>query len=187
MKVAAAVERFTANRAGHHGGPVLRGLVPHQRALRRVYLVAVIALETDLVQQQVIVEIIAGGELLRALRATVTAAAGLRCRHLVPPFVVRHVLHQFTADLAYMAGVHVDLLDVQAEVHFQFKTFAAMVAHVLRLDVAVHADLVMPQSSFAFVAQMTNGALQIEIVLVRFFMFNQSLPGRVNLFTFVAA
>lgn len=149
IKIALTGERFLADGA-RRTPSMFRALVTAERIRRGEHLVAQRTLEAVLVHQQMIVQVIAGCELLATKIATVLVNDPLG-DPVVLPLVVRDVLHDLAANFTDVRDVQMCLLDVATQIDLQLETFAAVVAHVLWLYVAVHSNVMILQSNFTLV------------------------------------
>ena len=183
IKIARACERSLADCA-RSAASMFRALVTAERIRRGEHLVAQRTLEAVLVHQQMIVQVIACCELLATEVATVLVNDPLG-DPVVLPLVVRDVLHDLAANLTNVRDVQMCLLDVTAKIDLQLETFAAVVAHVLRLYVAVHADVMILQPNFTLVLQVAHRTLQVRVVLVRYLVLLQQQFRRIPFVTFV--
>lgn len=149
IKIARAVESFLAN--GARGArPVPRALVAAKREWRGENFVAKGTLEPVFVHEQMVVQIVASREFLWTKIATVFVNDFLG-HPVVLPLVMRDILHHLAAYFTDMGDPHVYLLDMDAQVQFQFEPFPAIIAHEFWIHVAVHADLVILQPYLTFV------------------------------------
>jgi hypothetical protein len=168
-------------------GPVL-GLVIHQLARPYERLPALLALESLHVAHKVILEFALAAELLEAEAAGEDGAfARLVDLILVVPLVGLDVLHGLAAESADLVAAHVDLIDVYDQVLLELVALAAVAAPEARLDVAVHAYVMVLEGLLALVLEVANAALEVRVrivglaVLVQYLLAEVLAPAEVAL------
>lgn len=160
IEVAAGREGFLTEYAGENLRlAMLEPLVAHQFTSSSIFLATLLALEAFLVQSQMIVQPAPVMELLATQMASVFVLH-LLVAFLVPPFVAFHVFHLLAAKSTDLQLRDVGPLHVVRQVDLQLVTATAVLAHVLRLVVAVGTHVVPLQAVLAFVLHVAGLALE---------------------------